>query len=89
MLAVVSYGFLAGWAVTTVLLVFAVGRVRDRPIPRTTSWPLAVVAGAVWPVLAIGALEYAGVVAAASVMADRDRADPEFRHDDLPLLVKV
>jgi len=66
-LEVVFYGYLLGWALTMAGLSVAVGGTRDRSVPRTTSGPLMVAAGAAWPLLAVGVVEYAGVVAAASV----------------------
>ena len=69
MLEVVFYGYLLGWALTTATLGAAVGLTRDRAVPRTTSVPLMVAAGGVWPLLAVGVVEYAGVVAAASVFS--------------------
>lgn len=71
MLEVVFYGYLLGWVLTTASLGAAVGRTRDRSVPRTTSVPLVVAAGAAWPLLAVGVVEYAGVVAAASVFSRR------------------
>jgi hypothetical protein len=63
------YGYLVGWVLTTVGLCAAVGRTRDRSVPRTTSVPLMVAAGVAWPLLAVGVVEFAGVLAAASVLS--------------------
>lgn len=69
MLEVVCDGYLLGWVLTTASLSAAVSRARGRSVPRTTSAPLMVAAGAAWPLLAVGVVEYAGVVAAASVFS--------------------
>jgi hypothetical protein len=68
MLEVLLYGYLTGWALTTSCVAFAVSWTRDRPSPLSASLPLLIGVGAAWPVLLAGVVEYAGVVAAGSVV---------------------
>jgi hypothetical protein len=67
MLEVLVYGYLTGWMLTTASVAFATSWTRDRSVPRNASLPLMIAVGAAWPVLVAGVVEYAGLVAAASV----------------------
>ena len=78
MLDVVCCVYVFGWALTTASLSAAARRARGRSVPRTTSVPLMVAAGAAWPLLAVGVVEYAGIVAAASVLS-RHQHEPKVR----------
>ena len=67
MIATVLYGYLAGWVLTTVGMALAVRRFRPVHYPI----PLAIAAGAAWPVLLVGAAQLA--VVALVVVAMRRR----------------
>ncbi len=68
MLEVLLYGYLTGWLLTTASVAFAMRCRRDRSVPPHASLPMMIAAGAAWPVLLAGVVEYAGVVAAGSVV---------------------
>ncbi|MGH3642400.1 MAG: hypothetical protein ACRDUX_25620 [Mycobacterium sp.] len=71
MIEVLLYGYLAGWVLTTLGLAFSADRIQDPHSPQRH--PLALAAGAAWPVLLLGVAEYAAVAAAAAVVHDEDR----------------
>jgi hypothetical protein len=75
---VLLYGYLATWVLTTFGLAFSADRIQDRiqdpHIPRRHPLPLALAAGAVWPLLLLGVAEYAIFATAAAVVHDKDRA---------------
>jgi hypothetical protein len=56
-----SLAYLAGWVVATVFVLVAGSRLTDHRAPAAHPVPLSIVAGAVWPMLIIGALEFAAV----------------------------
>jgi hypothetical protein len=66
-IATVLYGYLAGWALTTVGLALVVRR--KRPISHPI--PVTIAAGAAWPVLLLGAAQLAIVVLAAGAFRRR------------------
>ena len=66
------YGYLIGWALTTIALALTVRRLQDQARPQPHPIPLSVVAGAAWPILVLGVAEYASVAAAAAVVHDED-----------------
>jgi hypothetical protein len=67
MIDILFFGYLAGWVLTTVGLALSVDRMQDPRSPQLRPLPLAVVAGALWPLLILGAVEYATVAAAAAL----------------------
>ncbi|MDT5150824.1 MAG: hypothetical protein QOI01_2557 [Mycobacterium sp.] len=71
---VLVYGYMAGWVLTTLGLAFVAARIQDPHSPQRHRLPLALAAGAVWPLLLLGVAEYAIVAAAAAVVPDEDRA---------------
>jgi hypothetical protein len=66
-IATVLYGYLAGWALTTVGLALVVRR--KRPISHPV--PVTIAAGAAWPVLILGAAQLAVVALAAEAVRRR------------------
>ncbi len=55
--------YLCGWLLTTFAAWVAADAFGEKPMPRPrTRLMLAVVAGALWPVLVVGAAQFAGVV---------------------------
>jgi hypothetical protein len=63
-IAILLYGYLAGWGLTTIGMAMAVRRLRPVPHPI----PLAIAAGAAWPVLLLGAAQLAVVALAAEAV---------------------
>ena len=74
MIEVLVYGYLAGWVLTTLGLAFSAHRIQDPHSPQRHPLPLALAAGAVWPLVLLGVAEYAIVATAAAVVHDEDRA---------------
>jgi hypothetical protein len=66
-IATMLYGYLAGWGLTTIGMALAVRRLRPVPHPI----PLAIAAGAAWPVLLLGAAQLAVVALAAEAVRRR------------------
>jgi hypothetical protein len=52
-------GYLFGWVITTIGLAVIVGKLNDPVRPQRYPIPLTVVAGAVWPLLMLGAVQMA------------------------------
>lgn len=52
-------GYLLGWLITTIGLAVIVGKLNDPVRPQRYVLPLAVAAGAVWPILILGAVHMA------------------------------
>jgi hypothetical protein len=72
------YGYLTGWGLTTIGMALAVRRLRPVPHPI----PLAIAAGASWPVLLLGAAQLAVVALAAQAVR---RRRPEAVEQPLPV----
>ena len=62
MLSTVLSCYLLGWVLTTIGLALAVGKLNDRVAPQAHPLPLAVAAGAAWPLVLLGAAQFAIVV---------------------------
>jgi hypothetical protein len=71
---VLLYVYLAGWALTTLGLVFTVDRIQEPRSPQRHPLPMALAAGATWPLLILGAAEYATVAVAAAAVHGDDHA---------------
>jgi hypothetical protein len=54
-------GYLLGWVMTTIGLALTIRKVNDRVRPQPHPIPLAVAAGAAWPLVILGAAEMAAV----------------------------
>lgn len=79
MLPTWSLAYLAGWVVATVVVFVAGNRLSDRRAPATHPLTMSVVAGAVWPMLILGAVEFAAVALFARIRDARAAAEvPEF-----------
>jgi hypothetical protein len=50
--------YLLGWVMTTIGLSLLVGKLNDRVAPQAHPLPLAVAAGAAWPLLLLGAAQF-------------------------------
>jgi hypothetical protein len=50
--------YLLGWVMTTIGLALVVGKLNDRVAPQAHPLPLAVVAGAAWPLVLLGAAQF-------------------------------
>jgi hypothetical protein len=68
-IAALLYGYLAGWVLTTIGMALTVRR--RRPVPHPI--PLAIAAGAAWPVLLLGAAQL-GIVALVAAALRRRRS---------------
>jgi len=55
-------GYLLGWVVTSIGLALAVRKLQDPVWPQSHPIPILVAAGAVWPLVALGAAQLATVV---------------------------
>jgi hypothetical protein len=66
-IATVLYGYLAGWALTTIGSALVVRR--KRPLPHPI--PVTIAAGAAWPVLLLGAAQLVVVALAAEAVRRR------------------
>jgi len=53
--------YLLGWMMTTIGLALAAGKLNDRVAPQSRPIPFAVGAGAVWPLMLLGAAQFATV----------------------------
>jgi hypothetical protein len=61
--------YLFGWLVTTIGVLIAANRLSDRRRPRLRCvGSLAVLAGAIWPLLVVGVVEVLAIVAVAKAM---------------------
>jgi hypothetical protein len=68
--------YLLGWVLTTIGLALAVGKLNDRVAPQAHPLPLAVVAGAAWPLVLLGGAQFAIVAIVAIVLnTSRRRTD--------------
>jgi hypothetical protein len=67
--------YLLGWVMTTIGLSLLVGKLNDRVAPQSRPVPLAVGAGALWPLLLLGAAQFA-IVAIALNAIRRRTSDP-------------
>jgi hypothetical protein len=65
--------YLLGWVMTTIGLSLLVGKLNDRVAPQSRPVPLAVGAGAVWPLLLLGAVQF--TIVAIVLNAIRRRTD--------------
>ena len=74
MFEILLYVYLAGWALTTLGLALTADRIQDPRSPQRHPLPLALAAGAMWPLLVLGAAEYATVATAAAVVHGDDHA---------------
>jgi hypothetical protein len=72
MIDTLLYGYLAGWVLTTIGLALTVRRLQHPVRPQPHSIPLSVAAGAVWPVLVLGAAEMAAIALACKAIRDAD-----------------
>jgi hypothetical protein len=70
-------GYLLGWVVTTIGLALTIRRLNDPARPQPHPIPLAVAAGAAWPLVILGAAEMATV--AIVVAAARRRTSGSHR----------
>jgi hypothetical protein len=69
--------YLLGWVMTTIGLALVAGKLNDRVAPRSRPIPLAVGAGAVWPLVLLGAAQFATVALVLSAIRRRtDDARP-------------
>jgi hypothetical protein len=74
-----SLAYLAGWVAATVVVFLAGKFLNDRRAPAAHSLTLSVIAGFVWPMLVIGALEFAAAAMYVKVRDWRASAEvPEF-----------
>ena len=69
--------YLCGWVLTTIGTLVAVSRLPDRRRPQL----LAILAGALWPVLVVGVIELIAIVAVARTM----RAASARQSDQAPM----
>lgn len=53
--------YLLGWVMTTIGLALGASKLNDRVAPQLRPIPLAVGAGAVWPLMLLGAAQFATV----------------------------
>lgn len=60
-MSIVLFGYLLGWAITTIGLALVVGKLNDRIAPQPRLIPVAAVAGAAWPLVLLGAAQFATV----------------------------
>lgn len=65
--------YVLGWVMTAVGLALAVGKLNDRVAPQPRPLPLAVAAGAAWPLVLLGAAQFAVVALVLNTV--RRRAD--------------
>jgi hypothetical protein len=65
--------YLLGWVMTTIGLALVVGKLNHRVAPQAHPQPLAVVAGAAWPLVLLGAAQFA--IVAIVLNAIRRRTD--------------
>ena len=70
-----SLAYLAGWVVATVVVFLAGKRLNDRDAPAAHPAALSIVAGLMWPMLIVGAVEF--VVVATCVRVRDWRATAE------------
>ena len=61
MIYTVLYSYLLGWAATSVGLALAIRKLHDPVRPPSNPIPLAVAAGAAWPLVVLGAAQMATV----------------------------
>lgn len=73
----VLYSYLIGWGITSIALALTIRR------PSRPAF-VAVVAGAVWPLLVLGAAQFAAVAVMAEVVRERD---PKSIDDELEELL--
>lgn len=59
MLSTVLSCYLLGWVMTTIGLALVLGTLNDRVAPQAHPLPLAVAAGAAWPLVLLGAAQFA------------------------------
>lgn len=74
MFEILLYVYLVGWALTTIGVVLTADRFMDPRGPQRHPFPLALAAGASWPLLVLGAAEYATVATAAAAVRGDDHA---------------
>jgi hypothetical protein len=75
-----ALAYLAVWVLATVVVLVMGNRLSDRRSPAAHPLALSIVAGAVWPMLIVGAVEFAAVALCAKARDARAAADmPEFR----------
>ena len=91
MVYTVLYSYLLGWAATSVSLALAIRKLHDPVRPPSNPIPLAVAAGAAWPLVVLGAAQMATVALVADVargwrrrsIRERARAFADDELDDL------
>jgi hypothetical protein len=67
---VIVVAYLLGWALTSAGLVISSRRLRSRRRPAPHPVAVSFLAGAFWPFLLLGVVEYGAVVAASKVVHD-------------------
>ena len=67
MIYTVLYSYLLGWAATSVGLALVVRKLHDPVRPPSNPIPLAVAAGAAWPLVVLGAAQMATIALVANV----------------------
>ena len=67
--------YLFGWVMTTIGLALVAGKLSDRVAPAPHPLPLAVAAGVAWPLVLLGAAQFA-IVAIALNAIRRRTSDP-------------
>jgi hypothetical protein len=72
-MSTVLFCYLLGWVMTTIGLALVVGKLSDRVAPQPHPIPLAVAAGAAWPLVLLGAAQFA--IVAIVLNAIRRRTD--------------
>lgn len=75
MVQTVIVAYLIGWALSTVLICVASRRMggKDEPVPNR--FALSAGAGALWPLLILGAVEFSSVAAASSAASHLESQD--------------
>lgn len=90
MLPTWSLAYLTCWLVATVVVFVAGNCLSDRRQPATHPLSLSVIAGAVWPMLVIGALELAAMALYTKARDARANAEvPEFWMTRVPVVGAV
>lgn len=75
MLSTVLSFYLLGWVMTTIGLALVVPKLKDRVAPQPHPMPLAVAAGAAWPLVLLGVAQFA-IVAIVLNAIRRRTGDP-------------
>ena len=75
MVQTVIAAYLIGWALSAVVIYMASRHVGSKHEPVPYQFALSAVAGALWPLLLLGAVEFSSVAAASSVPSHLDSLD--------------